>query len=324
MLTSLDRGVPVDTGKETVSEFIQRWLIDYVAHTTKPRTREFYAMINRLYIDPIIGQVNVQRLTPGDVQRVIGSVIEKGLSPTTARRVHATLHVALACAMKWGVVFRNVCDVIDAPREANPEINPPDKQTLKELLSLVMVKPYVVAVRMLAYTGIRRGEVCALRWDRLDLNKGTMSIVGAVSRQDGKLVITEPKSKNSRRMIHMDDSTVAVLRRHRAELAEFRLSVGGVYEDHGLVFASPFGRLLDPDILTKTWQQVCREAGVKYRLHDLRHAHATTLIEAGTHIKTVQNRLGHSSPSLTMQVYAHVSPGMDKEAAEAYANAMSE
>jgi integrase len=313
----------ITSGKETTSDFIHQWLNNHVAHTTKPRTFEFYAMINRLYINPIIGQVKIQRLAPSDVQRVIGSVLDKGLSPTTAGRVYATLHRALACAMKWGVVYRNVCDVIDAPREVNPEINPPDKQTLKELLSLVMVKPHGAAIWTLAYTGLRRGEVCALRWDRLNLDKGTMSIVGAVSRQDGKLVITEPKSKNSRRMIHVGDSTVAVLRRHRAELAEYRLSVGGVYDDHGLVFASPFGRLLDPDILTETWQQVCREGGVKYRLHDLRHAHAITLIEAGTHIKTVQDRLGHSSPSLTMQVYAHVSPGMDKEAAEAYASAMS-
>ena len=88
------------------------------------------------------------------------------------------------------------------------------------------------------------------------------------------------------------------------------------------MFASPNGGLLDPDILTKTWHRLCRELGVKYRLHDLRHSHATTLIETGVHIKTVQNRLGHSSPSLTMAVYAHVSPGMDKEAAEAYAEAM--
>ena len=101
-------------------------------------------------------------------------------------------------------------------------------------------------------------------------------------------------------------------------------SVGSAYEDHGTVFASPLGRLLDPDILTKTWQRIRRDAGVKYRLHDLRHAHATTLIEAGTHIKTVQNRLGHSSPSLTMAVYAHVSPDMDKEAANAFASAMSD
>ena len=124
-------------------------------------------------------------------------------------------------------------------------------------------------------------------------------------------------------MIHLDADTVAILRTHLAQQAEYRLKLGAIYQDQGFVFASPRGGILDPDILTKAWRKVCREAGVKYRLHDLWHHHATALIEAGVHIKKVQSRLSHSSPLLTMKVYAHVTPGMDEDAAEAYARAMS-
>ncbi|MFQ5814640.1 MAG: tyrosine-type recombinase/integrase [Anaerolineae bacterium] len=102
------------------------------------------------------------------------------------------------------------------------------------------------------------------------------------------------------------------------------VELDGAYHERGYVFPSPTGGPLDPDLLSKAWRRLCRVQGVEYRLHDLRHAHATTLIEEGSNIKAVQARLGHSSPSLTMAVYAHVSPGMDKAAADAYAKAMLE
>ena len=214
-----------------------------------------------------------------------------------------------------------MCDVIDAPREAEHAINPADKSTVKALLAKALETPHGTAILLLAYSGMRRGEVCAVRREHVGLDSGTLGVTGSVSRQNRRLTITPPKSKTSRRSIHPDRATVAVLRAHLARQAEYRISIGAAYQDQGFLFASPTGGLLDPDILTKTWQRLCRELGVRYRLHDLRHAHATTLIEAGIHIKTVQNRLGHSSPSLTMAVYAHVSPGMDKEAAGAYAEA---
>ena len=323
LISAAEAGLPIEVGKETVSEFIQRWLADHVAHTTRPRTHAFYAMVSRLYIEPQIGHVPIQKLTPSAVQALISSVLDRGLSPTTARRVYATFHRALECAMKWGVVYRNVCDAIDAPREADHEIQPPDLPTAKALLSKAMETPYGVAFHLLAFTGMRRGEVPALRWKNIDLENGAVSIVGAVGRENGQLVVTPPKSKSSRRLVQIDPMTVSVLRSHQLRQAEHRLKLGSVYKDKGYVFASPTGGLLDPDILTKTWQSICQQMGVKYRLHDLRHHHATALIESGVHIKAVQARLGHSSPSLTMAVYAHVSPGLDREAAEAYARAMS-
>ena len=130
------------------------------------------------------------------------------------------------------------------------------------------------------------------------------------------------QAKYSRRLIHLDDQTVGVVTAHLARQAEWRLKLGPAYQDRGFMFASPSGGLLDPDNITKAWQRIRRQIGVTCRLHDLRHAHATTLIEAGVHIKAVQARLGHSSPSFTMAVYAHVSPQMDKDAAQAYADAM--
>ena len=221
------------------------------------------------------------------------------------------------------MVYRNVCDAIDPPKEAEFQYATPDPAMVNHLIEKAMSTPYGVAFHLLAFTGMRRGEVCALKWEHVDLDRGTLSIIGAAGRTNSKLTIMQPKSATSRRMIHIGETTVSALRRHRVDQAEYRLKLGGVYEDHGLILTSPTGGLLDPDILTKTWIRICKAQGVKYRLHDLRHHHATALIENGVHIKAVQNRLGHSSPSLTMKVYAHVSPQMDKEAADVYDRAMA-
>ena len=315
-------GLPPPTHKEPVSEFIHRWLREHVGISTRPRTFEFYAQVSRLYIEPVIGAIPIQNLTPAHVQRVISGVLAKGLSPTTARRAYATLHRALECAMKWGVVYRNVCDAIDAPREADFQASPPDRSTLKALLEVARETPYGTAIWLLAYTGARRGEICGIKRGGLDLESSTLSIAGAVVREKGKLAYDTTKSIYSRRLIHLDDRTVSVLREHLAGQAEERLRLGPAYQDQGFVLASPRGDLLDPDALTKAWQRIRCQVGVECRLHDLRHAHATRLIEAGVHIKAVQARLGHSSPSFTMKVYAHVSPQMDKDAAQAYAQAM--
>ena len=183
LLSATDRGLPPDTSKETVSEFVARWLRDVVATTTKPRTQQFYEMISRLYIEPVVGHVPLQRLSPGDVQKVISGVYDKGLSGTTARRVYATLHRALECGLKWGAVHRNVCDAIDPPKEEDYEASPPNRSALKALLEIAQETPYGAAIWLLAYTGARRGEVCGIKREALDLKSGTLSIAGAVVRQ---------------------------------------------------------------------------------------------------------------------------------------------
>ena len=141
--------------------------------------------------------------------------------------------------------------------------------------------------------------------------------------QDRKLSLVPVKSATSRRLLHIDAGTVDVLRRHKVIQLESKLLLGSAYDDQGQVFVSPTGGLLDPDYLTKEWQRICKRVGVKYRLHDLRHHHITELLASGVNVRAVQTRAGHSSPGITLARYAHVTPQMDQEAAERYAQAMS-
>lgn len=334
LLHQVNNGVPLDTGKETTGAFLQRWLRDQVAHTTRPKTIKFYESATRLHITPVIGSIPVRKLTSADIQKVVTGVLDRGLSSTSARRIYATLHRALEVGLKWGAVTRNVADAITPPKENTEEITPPDNVTVKALLKKGMETPYGAQYWLLAYSGMRRGEVGAVKRVDLDLDNATIRVSGAVGRENSMLTITPPKSLTSKRVIALDPDTVAVLRSHLSRQAEHQLATGPAYQDHGLLFASPTGSLIDPDHLTRTWRKVCKEvqadyrrkdlhAVVKYRLHDLRHAHITTLIEANIHVKVIQSRAGHASPAFTLARYGHIVPGMDATAAKAFAQAMS-
>ena len=324
LVSAMDSGAPIDEHKGTLSEFMRRWLEDQVKTTTRPKTQVSYEALTRLHIEPQVGHLPLSKLSPSDVQRVVAGVLDKGLSQATARRAYSVLHGALTCALRWGLITRNVCDAVDPPFEAEHELSPPDIATVRALLEEAMSTAYGPAFHLGAYTSMRRGEIAGLLWDRVSLDNGTVSVVAALSRESGKLELVPLKSEGSRRMIHIDTTTVKVLRSHRAQQAEHRLSLGSLYSDQGYVFASQTGDPMDPDSYTKAWDRVCQKVGVKYRLHDLRHHHITYLLELGVNIKEVQERAGHSSPAFTLSRYAHVTPGTDRAASEVYERAMSE
>ena len=323
VMDTAHNGTLVEPSRETVSQFMSRWLETEVRHTRRSKTYKSYDMISRLYMQPPIGGVRMQNVKPSHVQSVIAGVLDKGLSPTTARRTWATMHVAFKAAVQWDLIRRNPCDNLKPPKQAHHEIIPPSKAEVLRLLESAEALPYYAPFHLLAYTGARRGEICGIRREDIDLESGTLSITNTVGRQDGTLVIQPTKSATSRRMVHLGLSSINVIRQHLARQAEERLRLGSTYTDRGMLFTSPTGRLLDPDLLSKNWKRLCDKERVTYRLHDLRHFHATALIAAGVHIKAIQGRLGHSSPSLTMAIYAHLTPQMDKDAALMFESAMA-
>ena len=171
----------------------------------------------------------------------------------------------------------------------------------------------------IARTGVRWGECLGLRWADVDLDGGIASIVQSLQRvKDQGLVFVTPKSAKSRRAIALDAETVNMLRELRGNQILLRAELGSVYEDYGLVFPGPSGKPLDPATLTRNFEQLVRGAG----LHDLRHFHATALLQAGVHLKVVQERLGHASIAITADTYSHVPPSLQRDAAGAFARAM--
>ena len=163
-----------------------------------------------------------------------------------------------------------------------------------------------------------------LRWSDVDLENGVASIVQSLQRLKGKgLVLQPPKSSKSRRAVAIDPDTVAMMREHRGRQLLYQVELDGAYEDQVLVFPEPLGGLLDPSVLTRTFEKLVLKAGLaNIRLHDLRHFHATLMLQEGANPKIVQERLGHSSFAITMDTYSHVVPGLQEQAAKDFAAAM--
>ena len=325
MLATLDRGLPLDGESLTVSQFMDRWFESYVIPNTRPSTAVRYELDIRLHIKPRLGELSLQRLGAGDVQAFVAGMLETK-SPRSVRHAFVVLKEALKYAGRWGLVYRNVADLVDAPSFELPDIMPPLGPEVRRIFKVADEGPYGVMIRFAANTGCRRGEVLALKWSDCNLDQGSALIRRALQRQKGVgLVFTLPKSKKSRRSVALNSSTVDMLRVHQGDQLLEAATLGNAYDDQGLVFPGPFGRPLGPETLTHNFKLMARKANLPdVRLHDLRHFSVTTALAAGTPVNVVSDQHGHATPGFTLNTYGHVIPGQQREAAARVEEALAE
>jgi integrase len=316
LLASYDKGY-VDAGRVTVREYLFHWL-ETTMPTIRPGTLRRYRELIRLHIVPSLGNVNLAKLTPADVQRLYADRLAV-LSPATVRCIHSVLHHALDDAVKWGLLVRNVCDAVETPRNQRKEMATWSLEEVVRVLDAAVDDPFEAFWHVAIFTGMRRGEVLGLKWTDLDLDAGILSVRRTLSRgETSRLLETEPKTQAGRRRIKLSPSTIEVLKRHKVRQLEHRLAVGEAYEDRGYVFANLTGGHIDPNALYRAYDALIERAGVpRIRLHDNRHTSATLLLAGGIHPKIVQERLGHSAIAMTLDLYSHVTPDMQQQAADA-------
>ena len=236
---------------------------------------------------------------------------------------HRVLSEAFKHAVEKGLMWRNPCDAVRPPRQIRRELKIPDTATVHRLLELAKTTPHYAAYHFLAYTGARRGEACGLMWSDMNLEAARTVIQQSATRVKGQgIVILPPKTSRGRRTIALDPATVDILRAHRGDQLVKQVELDGLYEDHGYVFADQVGRPLDPFILTHTWRRITSKAEVRCRLHDLRHHHASGLLQANVHPKIVAERLGHSTITMTLDTYTHTVPSLQQQAALDFAEVM--
>ena len=236
--------------------------------------------------------------------------------------VHAFLHRCFVDAVKWGDLRRNPADFVDRPRAPRPEIQSWTPQLVRRYLDYTKDDRLIALWRLLATTGLRRGEALGLRWSDLDLDSARLSVrQSLLSFTHQSAVFGEPKSANSRRSIDLDSETVVKLRRWRVRVAQEQLRAGEAWNSSGLVFADEIGRPLNPQTVMRAFTRMSEAAGLpRIKLHGLRHSHATAMLAAGISPKVAQERLGHFSVSLTLDTYSHTVAGMQAEAARRVAD----
>jgi integrase len=321
-----DSGLIFDAGKMTVGEYLDRWLADSVKSTVRTSTYERHEEIVRLHIKPSLGRMGLKKLTPAHVRGLYSEKLDSGLlAPATVRKIHSTLHKALSQAVSDGIVPRNAADV-KAPRPTPEEMRPLSEDEARTFLEAIRQSGerfealYVLAIS----TGLRRGELLGLRWDDVDLERGTLRVGRALVREGGRHTLGETKTRRGRRQINLTPRTVSTLKAHRKKQLEAKMRLAGLYKDHGLIFASQVGTPVNPENLVKrSFKPLLKKAGLpEIRFHDLRHTCATLLLGRGVHPKLVQELLGHATIAMTLDTYSHYLPSMGDQAAGAMGDAL--
>ena len=311
-------GLPLVAGRQSLASYLEEWLIA-ARPALRPRTALRYEQYLRLHATPFIGHIALSKLAPQHLRTLYAERTGAGLSPASVGHLHAVLHTALRQAERDGLIARNVVALVSPPRVPRQEMRALSPEQASILLQSVQGDRLAALYELALATGARQGELLALRWSDVDLDAGVVTIQRSLVRSSVGLSFAEPKTSSSLRSVPIGRYTVEALRDHRRRQAEERIRAGTTWEDQGLIFTNTYGRPVDAgELLRSHHYRLLDRAGVpRVRFHDLRHTAATLMLAQGVHPKVVSERLGHSTPMLTLTVYSHVTPTMQREAATA-------
>ncbi|MBF6604993.1 MAG: site-specific integrase [Chloroflexi bacterium] len=312
-------GPPGTRGGLTVGRFLETWLTDVVRLGVRPRTYASYRYIVRLHLAPGLGALPLSTLSPADVQAFLNAKAASGLSPRTVGYLRGVLRGALGHAERTDLVNRNVARLARPPRIPRRQVSPLTVEQARTFLGAIVTDRLRALYLVALGVGLRQGEILGLRWRDLDLAAGTLTVRHALARIDGRLVLVEPKSATSRRVVPLPalvrDALVAHRARQMEEPGPLRPESADEFAD--LVFTTTLGTPLDGITVTRRFQRILAAADLpKQRFHDLRHACASLLLAQGVPARVVMETLGHSEISLTLNTYSHVLPSLGREAAD--------
>lgn len=305
--------------RQRLGPFLEDWLKVVLPSTKiRPSTIANYGLVVRKHLIPGLGHLWLDKLRPEDVQRFLNDKLDGGLSPRSVQNLRTLLGAALGHAEKWGYVARNVARLTNPPRLERKEVVPLSPEAALRLLKAAKDDRLYALYSVALAIGLRKGEVSALRWSDVDMDAGTLRVTGTLKRMKGEgLVRDEPKTSRSRRTVPLPGVCVDALRAHRIAQAQERLAQGARWKDLDYVFTTRVGTPLDPRNLTRQFQTACLRAGLPpTRFHDLRHTCASLLLAQGVQPRVVMETLGHSGISITMDLYTHVMPHQQREAAD--------
>lgn len=312
----IEQGTLATGPQQTVKQYLEYWLEEVHKPNIKISTYVKYRKVIQGYIIPALGDVKLEKLTPQHVKSLYNKKQRDGLSPKTIHSIHGVLHKALDNAVLWSLVSRNVCSVVKPPRLVKTEKPSLTLEEAHKLLESIRGHRLEMLLTLALTTGMRRGEMLALRWSDIDFKKKLVRVrrtVDYIPRHG--YVENEPKTTAGRRSITLADFVLDMLKQHRTRQLEAKSKVGSDWEDRNLVFTDLAGGYFNPRYLEKLFPKVLTEAGLpSMRFHDLRHSAATLLLEMGVSMKVVQEILGHSSYVITADTYTHVLPAQQPEA----------
>lgn len=311
----------------TVEQLLNSWL-SHTAPTAasqpiSPKTHERYVSIVRNQLVPHLGTIPLSKLNPRHITEMQTILRQQGLSGTTCLHVHRVLHTALNFGVKnLRVVKSNAASAVRSPKASIRRLDV-DEQSIAMLLAATTGTRLEVPVMLAAMTGVRRGELLALRWQDVDFERKRLVVSRSLEETKAfGLRFKLPKSGRVR-VLPIADPLLAALNVHKTRQSADRRRLGAAYADHGLVFCNEDGSPWPPDTLTKQFGAIAKQVGMKgFRFHDVRHGFASISLKQGTSVKEVSELLGHSSPLITLSTYAHTMEGVARDAVNRLADSL--
>jgi integrase len=322
LIAEMDGGAYIEPSKTTVREFFQTWLKHEKANVS-PKTHSRYEDLLLKNVAPIIGSVTLNKLTAAKIDACWAKLLESGrrdgkggLAPRTVGHCRRVMLTAIEQALKWDLLKKNPVAITRPPKTERVTMSAYGASETADMLEALRPTRMLMPALLAALCGLRRGEILALRWRHVDLKNATLSIVESAEQVGTDVRYKETKSGKARN-VALSSSVLEELRRHKAAQAEEQLRIGIRPDGDSFVVAQADGNPLKPISLTHEWtRQIRKTALPQIRFHDLRHSHATQLLAAGVHPKIASERLGHSTVGITLDLYSHVMPGMQANAAE--------
>src|SRR5215211_1363648 len=317
-------GIVYDDENLTVGEYLNSWLKGSVRGSVRQSTFDRYEIAVRVHIKPAVGRLKLKKLASAHVAALYQDRLAAGAAPASVNKLHVTLRKALDQAVKWHMVPLNVAEAVKAPRPAPPEMRTFSAAETRKLLEAARNDKLEALYMLAVHTGMRQGELLALKWQDVDLENAKLSVRRTLTMSGGRILLGELKTKKSRRTICLTDAAVQALHEHLARQLEGMERLGDAYRDEGLIFASQVGTPINPtNLRRRSFAALLRRANLpKIRFHDLRHTCATLLLSRNVHPKYVQELLRHANIAITLDTYSHVIPGMGEHVANAMEDAL--
>lgn len=317
-----NNGALIEPKKMRMEELMGQFLNSH-QHNVATRTADRYRGIINSHLIPDLGHFQVREIKPIHIESYqnkkinSGKINGEGLSAQTVRMHHNLLSSIFKYAQRLELVDKNPVKLVPSPKEKMTKSDYLSKEELKELLNYTEGLWIHDFIKVAVATGMRRGEMLGLEWKDVDLDSKRISVVQALKRTSKGIELSEPKTKSSIRSIAITDSTIKIMKKIKTEQSKRKLKLGKKYDKtYDLVFCEEDGRYCNPNTVTRRFKRVAKAVGLgHYKLHDLRHTMASLLIKIANP-KVVQERLGHSSISMTMDLYSHLSQDIQQKAAD--------
>lgn len=317
MLNQIDDGLSYEATNITYNKFLDNWLVS-IEPTLRPTTHYQYSQIVRDYIIPTLGKIKLCELRPNQIQILYNSKRKSGLGIRTIQLTHSVIHRSLVHALRLGLIHRNPAATVICPKPEHQEMRIYDESQVSQFLVAASGNRNEALYHLAISTGMRQGELLGLLWTDLDWNNQTLLIQRQLRKIPGKgLSFQPPKTKYGRRMINLGSNTIERLREHQDLAQKERVKAGIRWQENNIIFPSKVGTPLDQRNLHRDFKSLIKVAGLPdIRFHDLRHTSASIMLNHGVPVIVVSRRLGHSKPSITLDIYGHMIPGMQAQIAE--------